>query len=151
MFNKLRPWLRTSYVFKFMNIFISHSWKYSNDYDRIKQFLIDNDVDFRDYSVPYTDPIPTFGTKAQRDKQLWDQLDTQIKLCSCVLIPTGVYASHSDSIKKEVEIAQSYNKPIIAIRRWAAEEESTIVVNAATYHVNWNGKSIANAVIEACE
>lgn len=133
-----------------MNIFISHSWKYSNDYNHIKQFLTEQGVDFRDYSVPYTDPISTSGTQAQRDKQLWDQLDTQIKLCSCVLIPSGVYASYSDSIQKEVEIAKKYNKPIVAIRKWAAEAESSIVTQAAKKHVGWNGKSIADAVISVC-
>lgn len=133
-----------------MNIFISHSWKYNGDYERIKQFLTENKVDFRDYSVPYDDPIPTYGTQAQKNQQLWDRLETKIKLCSCVIIPAGKYASYSEHIKKEVEFAQKYTKPIIAVRKFGAEQESTIATNAATTCVNWNGKSIAEAVQEAC-
>lgn len=134
-----------------MNIFISHSWKYSGDYERIKQFLTDNKVDFRDYSVPYDDPIQTYGTQTQKNQQLWDQLETKIKLCSCVIIPAGKYASYSNSIQKEIDIACNYQKPIIAVRKFGASQESATAVAAATICVNWSGKSIADAVKEACK
>ena len=47
-------------------IFISHSWAYSDTYEKIVKFLDDNDVDYYNHSVPKDDPVHTNGT----DKQL---------------------------------------------------------------------------------
>ena len=40
------------------HIFISHSWAYSDAYDKLKE-LLDKDINFSyiDYSVPKNDPI----------------------------------------------------------------------------------------------
>ena len=47
-------------------IFISHSWKYSNQYDKIVEFLDDGGINYYNHSVPKDDPVHTNGT----DKQL---------------------------------------------------------------------------------
>ena len=123
-------------------IFISHSWKYSNHYDKIVEFLNDGGIMYYNHSVPKDDPVHTNGT----DKQLADAIDAKIKGCSCVIILAGVYSSCSKWIKKEITIAQKYDKPIIGVRLWGAERVSDAVTQAADIVVNWNSASVSNAV-----
>lgn len=123
-------------------VFISHSWSYSEHYDKVECFLTQERVPFYNHSVPKDDPIHTRGT----DAQLRAAIDAKIKGCSCVIILAGVYASYSKWINIEIEIAQQYNKPIIAVQPWGAERTSVPVKNAADVIVGWNAKSVANAV-----
>lgn len=125
-------------------IFISHSWAYSEQYDKVESFLRDEKISFYNHSIPKDDPIHTNGT----DKQLREAIEAKIKGCSCVIILAGVYASYSKWINIEIEIAQQYNKPIIAVEYWGAERTSKVVKDAATIVVKWNAKSVADAVRE---
>lgn len=133
---------------KTYHIFISHSWKYSDAYEKLIH-LLDNAEDFAycDYSVPEDDPIEDANT----DKQLEAAIKEQMAHASVVLVLAGVYSSYSKWINKEIDIAQSgfsSSKPIIAIQPWAAEKTSTVVKNAADRIVGWNTKSIVNAIKE---
>lgn len=123
-------------------IFISHSWAYSEAYDKVEDFLRKENVDFYNHSVPKDDPVHTNGS----DWQLYDAIDAKIRGCSCVIILAGVYASYSKWINKEIEIAKKYGKPIIAVQPWGAEKTSLAVKNAADVIVGWNAKSVADAV-----
>lgn len=123
-------------------IFISHSWAYSEAYDKIESFLRQEGVSFYNHSVPKDDPIHTNGT----DKELSEAIEAKVKGCSCVIILAGVYATYSKWINKEIEMAQKYNKPIIAVQPWGAERTSSVVKEAATVIVGWNAKSVADAV-----
>lgn len=123
-------------------IFISHSWSYSNHYDRIVEFLNQELGLFYNHSVPQNDPVHTNGT----DWDLYQKIDAKIRGCSCVVILAGVYSTYSKWINKEIEIAKKYGKPIIAVEYWGAERTSTVVKNAATEIVKWNANSIASAV-----
>ena len=142
--SKLRPWRRTREfaLIDMYRIFISHSWAYSSDYDKIESFLRLEGIVFYNHSVPKNDPIHTNGT----DKQLSDAIEAKVKGCSCIIILAGVYATYSKWINKEIEMAKKYNKPIIAVQPWGAERTSSIVKNAADVIVGWNAKSVANAV-----
>ena len=52
---------------KTYHIFISHSWAYSDAYDKFIK-LLDKDPDFSysDYSVPKNDPIHNAGTSKHK-------------------------------------------------------------------------------------
>ena len=71
-----------------------------------------------------------------------------MRTCHVVLILAGVYASYSDSIDMEIEIAKSLNKPIIAIERWGSERTSLKVKQNADRIVGWNTSSIVDAIRE---
>ncbi len=90
------------------------------------------------------DPIHSCGT----DRQLRAAIDAKVKNTSCVLILAGVYSSYSKWIQIEIEIAQYYGKPIIAIEPWASEKTSKVVKDAAHKVVKWQGKSIVDAIKE---
>jgi hypothetical protein len=127
---------------KTYRLFISHSWAYGDAYDKVVNMIRSQGIEFYDHSVPRHDPIHTNGT----DKQLKEAIDAKIKGTSCILIMAGKYSTYSKWINKEIEIAKAYNKPIIAIRPWAALQASTIVQNNADEIVNWQSSSIANAI-----
>ncbi|AGB80497.1 TIR-like domain-containing protein (DUF1863) [Serratia sp. FGI94] len=129
---------------KVYKLFISHSWNYSENYEKIVDLIRKQGIDFHDHSVPKDDPIHTNGT----DKQLFDAIEAKMRGTSCIIILAGVYATYSKWINKEIEIAQSYNKSIIAIEPWGAERTSAVVKDAAHKIVKWNGASIARAIRE---
>jgi len=124
------------------NIFISHSWSYSDTYDDLINLLENAKYfNFKDYSVPKDDPLDV-----NDDDELEDELRGQIKPVSCVLVPAGVYATYSKWINKEIEIAQDLDKKIIAIRPWDSEKTSTVVKECADCIVGWNTSSIVDAI-----
>ncbi len=130
------------------NLFISHSWSYSDTYDKLVN-LLDNaeDFNYKNYSVPKDNPVHTNGT----DKQLKAAIKEQLSHASVVLILAGVYSSYSKWINKEIEIAKKeFNTPkkIIAIEPWDAKKTSSVVKNAADEIVKWQTKSIIDAIKE---
>ncbi|MDH5911034.1 TIR domain-containing protein [Vibrio splendidus] len=125
-------------------LFISHSWAYSDAYDKVTKLIDDQGLSYYNHSVPMNDPIHSCGT----DRQLRAAIDAKVKNTSCVLILAGVYSSYSKWIQIEIEIAQYYGKPIIAIEPWASEKTSKVVKDAAHKVVKWQGKSIVDAIKE---
>ncbi len=129
---------------KTYRLFISHSWSYDENYKRVVELIKEQGLSFYDHSVPKDDPIHTNGT----DQELHDAIEAKMKGTSCILILAGVYASYSKWIKKEIAIAESYGKTIIAIEPWDSERTSKVVKDAADKIVKWQGKSIADAIKE---
>lgn len=127
-------------------IFISHSWKYSNEYDRLESLLKQELGSFYNHSVPECNPI----TGCRTNVQLEAAIDSKIRGCSCVVIPAGMYINHSRWIQKEIEIAKRYGKPIIAVEPWGSLRTPDLVKNQATSIVGWNAKSIGNEIRKYC-
>lgn len=94
------------------NLFISHSWTYSEAYKKLVALLDAKPYfSYKNYSVPKDDPIH----HAYNDYQLKAAIKAQIQPASCVLILAGVYASYSKWINIEIELARQMSKTIIAI------------------------------------
>ena len=132
-----------------MNVFISHSWAYSEHYNKLTEWIFDenwtvNDqrINFVNTSVPRDNPIHN----APRAKQLQDAIFMRIIDSHVVLIPTGMYANYSKWIRKEIDGARLYRKPIVAVDPWAQKRTSSVVASAATESVGWNKQSIVSAV-----
>lgn len=120
-------------------IFISHSWKY-DDYDRLVKLLGGRAYfDFQQSSVPSVDPL------TGSNKAVWDAIENKIRWCQVVLLTAGVHASYSGSIKREIEFADSLNKPIIAVVPFGAERTSSLIGHA-TEVVGWRTESIIAAI-----
>lgn len=125
------------------NLFISHSWAYSDSYENLVR-LLDAKLyfDYRNYSVPKNDPIHN----ANNDYQLREAIRAQMQHASCVLILAGVYATYSKWINIEIDLAKQMGKRIIAIQPWGAERTSAVVRDAAEAIVGWNTDSIVSAI-----
>ena len=129
------------------NLFICHSWRYGNQYDRLKNLLDKSGLSYRDYSVPRDDPIHN----ARSVRQLREAIKNQMQYASVVVVLAGVYASHSKWIDIEIGLAESSfasAKPIVAIKPRGSERTSTRVKKAANRIVGWSTKSIVRAIKE---
>lgn len=130
------------------NLFISHSWAYSDAYEKLINLLNSaSRFEYRNYSVPMNDPIHT----AKNDAQLRAAIKQQMQYASAVLVLAGVYSSYSRWINEEIALAASgfsVPKPIIAIEPFGAERTSKVVKSAADRIVAWNTNSIVTAIRE---
>jgi hypothetical protein len=129
---------------KTYRLFISHSWAYSDAYEKMIKLIDGQGLDYYNHSVPIDDPIHTNGTA----KQLRVAIEAKMKGTSCVVILAGVYATYSKWINEEISIAKDYEKPIIAVEPWASEKTSKVVKDNADKIVKWQGKSIVDAIKE---
>lgn len=125
------------------NLFISHSWTYSDAYEKLVNLLdADPYFTYKNYSVPKNDPIHN----ATYDYQLKAAIRNQMQHASCVLILVGVYSTYSKWINIEIQLAQEMGKKIIAIEPWGAEKTSIKVKNSANTIVKWQTSSIVKAI-----
>ncbi len=133
---------------KTRNLFISHSWSYGDAYAKLVG-LLDAAANFsyRNYSVPKDDPVHNAPTA----QALRDAIKERISFCHAVLIMAGKYATYSDWIQREIQIAKvDFVKPIIAVCPWGAQQISTVVAEAADEVARWNTASIVGAVRNVC-
>ena len=85
------------------NLFISHSWTYSDAYENLVKLLNGKpNFNYKNYSVPKNDPIHY----AHNDYQLKAAIRNQMQYASCVLILAGVYSTYSKWINIEIELAK---------------------------------------------
>ena len=125
------------------NLFISHSWAFSNQYEGLVSLLNANPYfSYKNYSVPKNDPIHN----APYQYQLKEAIRRQMQPASCVIILAGVYSSYSKWIKKEIELAKEMGKRIIAVEPFGAMRTSTVVKNAANEVVGWSTITIIRAI-----
>lgn len=129
---------------KIYDLFISHAWKYNNEYYRLEELLKEyNYFNFRNYSVPEHDPLDFNSVR-----ELVQKLDEQIRESSIVLVIGGMYCNYRKWIKKEIEIAKKYNKPILLIEPYGSNRIPNDVEINANKIVKWNTKSIVEAIRE---
>lgn len=125
------------------NLFISHSWTYSDAYERLVELLDSaSNFSYRNYSVPKDDPIHN----ARYDYQLRAAIRNQMQHASCVLVLAGVYSTYSKWINIELALAEELGKRIVAIEPWGSEKTSRVVKENADVIVKWQTTSIVNAI-----
>lgn len=130
------------------HLFISHSWQYFKQYDNLMGLLDQNYYfNYSNYSVPHDEPL-TIYNKSYYEAELRNKIKAQMKSCHVVIVLAGVYASYSDNIQLEIDVAQELNKPIIAVIPRGACRISTIVRDAATDIVKWNSDSLVTSIRE---
>jgi len=127
------------------NLFISHSWGYSDAYEKLCGLLKDapNFV-YSNYSIPQNDPVHT-----KRDAVLYEAIKQKMTFCNAIIIMAGKYATYSKWITKEIQIAKNdftKVKPIIGVKPWANTQVSSLVQNNADALVGWNTSSIVDAI-----
>ena len=124
-------------------LFISHSWSYSDEYERMFDLLDDASYfEYRNYSVPEEDAID-----ADSDEELEEELrEGQIKPASVFIALGGLYSSYSDWIGREIRIAEDVDKPILGVEPWGSDSTSNYVERHADQMVGWNTDSIVDAI-----
>lgn len=132
-----------------IHVFISHSWAFSEHYDTLAEWIFGQrwsigqaSLDFRNYSVPKNDPIHN----ARNQAELQEAIHNQISRAHVVVIPTGMYASYSKWIQKEISGAILYDKRLLAVIPRGQQRNSTDVTDEAHQTVAWNRQSVINAL-----
>lgn len=132
------------------NIFISHAWKYSDDYNQIVTWLNEAQQEglltWKNYSVPEHDPLIDPNTTVGKNT-LKNMLKEQIRPASKVLVLSGMYAAYSDWIDFEIDTALDYSKYIIGVKPWGQERIPTKISSNANKMVGWNKSSVVNAIL----
>jgi len=125
------------------NIFISHSWRYHDDYETVFKWLKE-ELNFYDYSIPRHDNC---GEKLPNSK-LKECIENQIRYSSIVVIIGGMYASYSDWMDFEIDTAYEMGKCIILIKPWGNQRLPLNAQIKATKTVGWNKNSLISAIKE---
>jgi hypothetical protein len=134
-----------------IHVFISHSWTYSQDYDTLETWIFKEpwssgqaSLNLRNYSVPKHNPIHN----ASNAEELRNAIYAQIALSHVVVIPTGMYATHSKWIQQEINGANYYRKPILAVIPRGQLRSAGVVTNSARREVGWTKEGVVGAVWE---
>lgn len=132
-----------------INVFISHSWSYSDHYDCLAEWIFEEPwqsdlipISFVNTSVPKDNPIHY----AQNEQQLRAAIYYRIAQSNVVVIPTGMYANYSNWIGKEIAGSKLLAKPILAVSPWGQEKKSSVVAEAAHKVVGWNKLSVVQGI-----
>lgn len=122
-------------------LFISHSWDYSDHYEKIKGWLDEDSISWKDYSVPVSKPIDT-----DKKKELKEKLTSKITLSSAIIVASGMYAAYSEWIDYEIDEAVRLGKVIIGVKPWGQERVPKKIQDNATVMVGWNKSSVIQAI-----
>lgn len=124
------------------NIFISHAWAYRDEYHRLVALLnAAPNFQWANYSVPDHDPLAG-GSSAK----LKAELNNQMRFAQVVVAMAGVYATHSDWMQEEFDIAKNFGRPIIGVYLFGSQRASAVVQKNADEMVNWSTASVVDAV-----
>lgn len=126
---------------KTYHLFISHAWDYSEHYEKIKQWLNEDSISWKDYSVPVTNQID-----ADTKKELKEKLTSKIRLSSAIIVVSGMYAAYSEWMDYEIDEAVRMDKVIIGVKPWGQERVPKKIQDNATVMVGWNKSSVINAI-----
>jgi hypothetical protein len=120
------------------NIFISHIDKEEDEYSIFIQKLSSaHDFEYNDYGV--------------LEKISENELQEQIEPARVVMILSGLYNKYKSLIKKQIDIARKFNKPIIVIRPYGMEDVPSELEEIAEDIVGWNAPCIIDSIEENYE
>lgn len=125
------------------HIFISHAWKYNDDYHTIITWLNESGISYKNYSVPEHDPVD-----ATNNTKLKEALTNQLLHANIVIIIGCMYGAYSEWIQYEVDEAVRMNKKIILIRPWGQERLPVLTQLSATRTIGWKKNSLTTAIRE---
>lgn len=126
-------------------LFISHCWDYNNEYNTVENWIDESDINWKNMSIPEHDPKDTTS-----DEELEEKIENNIKNSSLFIILAGMYVAQQNRtwINKEIDIANKYNKKILAIKPWGHERVPIRIQEVADSIVNWQSSSVVNGIKE---
>lgn len=133
---------------KTYDLFISHAWRYGSDYLRLINLLDSaNYFSYRNYSAPKDKPLQNLdATDVRTKKQIEEAIERKIRPVNAVLVLSGMYYNYRQWMQYEVQCAQRYCKPIIAIEPFGQSRTPNDIEAKASVVVGWNTYSIVQAI-----
>jgi len=134
----------------YYNLFISHAWKYGDEYDRLVGLLANAPAfNWLNWSAPEDKPVIPEWMIVPNEVVL-AEIAKKIGMSSCVLVIAGMYAHYSGWIRAEMDIAANLRLPLIGIRPWGSERMPHEVLVRTVVDVGWNTDSIVDAIKRFC-
>ena len=133
---------------KTYDLFISHAWKYGDEYDRLVG-LLDKAPYFkyRNYSAPKDKPLSNLDkSPADTSEEIKDAIRRKINPVNCVVVISGMYYNHRKWMQFEIDYAKEKEKPIVAIKPYGNINMPSEIQSVADIVVNWNTDSIVSAI-----
>lgn len=122
-------------------LFISHAWKYNQDYWTVVEWL-NNASNFywRNCSIPSHDGLVDTSIRG-----LKEGITRQIRPAQGVIIIAGMYTAYSDWIDYEINEAIRMNKTLIGVRP-RGQQRVPRKVQDNCIMINWNSASLINMI-----
>lgn len=129
-------------------IFISHAWRYGDEYDRLVSLLNSSPwFSYYNYSAPKEKPLALSSSHAS-SHEIAQAITAKIQRAQVVLVIGGMYTLYHDWMKYEVDEALRMGKPVIAIMPRCSSVMPADLRVKATRVVGWNTASIIGAIRE---
>lgn len=127
-------------------IFISHAWKYGDDYIRLVN-LLDAAPYFHyfNYSAPEQKPLFPSGTP-YTSSDIARKITDKIRPAQITLVISGMYAAYSDWMQYEIDESHRMRMPVIGIMPRGQERVPLYVRDRVDVLVGWNTSSIVSAI-----
>ena len=123
-------------------IFISHSWDYSDDLEKLRNLLEERGY----FNVKFTEVTKDEPINSANAVYIKSRLKAKIVASKVFLALAGIYASHSDWMMWELQTAQENGIPIIGVIPRGQERISLEVSSRSMVNVKWNTESIVEAI-----
>lgn len=127
---------------KVYSIFISHSWSYNDDLKQLKNLLESRGY----FKVEFWESTRDSPINSSNTSYVKSRLRERILSSDLVLGIAGIYATHSDWIGWELEIASKNSIPIIGVIPRGQERISSVVNYYSIENVRWSTESIVAAI-----
>ena len=135
------------------DLFITHAWRYHDDWRRLVDLLNAHDVRaWRNFSLPWYDPALDARTEAGGRAVRW-HLETQIIPVQAVLLLASVLSEPGTRkwLDFELQVARKNSKPVIAVPAWGESDVDPEVCTQVDSVVGWDAPSLLAAVAEASQ
>ncbi len=125
-----------------IRVFVTHTFSESPDYHRVFEYL-ESSPNF--FYVNCSDPerAPASGGR----EALKDELRNQIKSAEVIIVLGSLYAANRDWVNYQMDAAQAFELPLIALEPFGGVEPMPAEVAArADEKVEWNERIIVDAL-----
>ena len=123
-------------------IFVTHTFEDNEDYQRVFEYLESRDNFFY---MAFSNPANIPG--AGGPEAIKEELRNQINPAEVVIMPVALYDKNRDLIGFQMDVAQAFNKPIVAIQSFG--ETVTIekkIIDRCNEMIDWNDRTIIEAI-----
>ena len=128
------------------DLFITHAWRYHDDWTRVSDLLDRAGIRWRNFSVPWHDPAMSANSRTGGEFiRSW--LESQIIPVHGVIFLDSVYAVSSACkwLDLELEMARKHGKPVVALPPHGQTEVSETVRRRVDAVVPWDAGEIIGA------
>lgn len=130
------------------DIFLSHAWRFHEDWTRFSEVLdrADN-FSWRNFSLPWYDPA--FDPRSELGRRMVMQsLEAQVSPAHLVVVLNSVYETNSARawVESEIELAKKHGIPIVGVPDFGKTELSEQVASFCTATLPWDWTKAVEAI-----